>query len=215
MPWSVARWVDAGLEWAHQLSARVRSIVPIAACMQATAQQIAWGAIGRPSRSVRPAMAGVAITTTRSTAMDRRKDSPSPPDRPGPRSAATTCSPIGSVASETIERRRRHVGLWQQFEVERYLEYTANGWASLRCKQIPRGRTRRGSARHRAYAARWRRRWRESRSVAGDRDLSDSCTVVSATNTPRAAHRSRDAELRTSRSLHRTVTTAFWTTSNR
>ena len=52
----VARWhaVVGGsmggmqvLEWAIMYPHRVRSIVPIATCMQATAQQIAWGAIGR------------------------------------------------------------------------------------------------------------------------------------------------------------------------
>src|SRR3954451_11587848 len=35
------------LEWAITFPDRVRSIVPIATCAQATAQQIAWGAIGR------------------------------------------------------------------------------------------------------------------------------------------------------------------------
>ncbi len=35
------------LEWAITFPHRVRSIVPIATCAQATAQQIAWGAIGR------------------------------------------------------------------------------------------------------------------------------------------------------------------------
>jgi homoserine O-acetyltransferase len=35
------------LEWAVMYPHRVRSLVPIATCMQATAQQIAWGAIGR------------------------------------------------------------------------------------------------------------------------------------------------------------------------
>ena len=35
------------LEWSIMFPDRVRSIVPIATCAQATAQQIAWGAIGR------------------------------------------------------------------------------------------------------------------------------------------------------------------------
>jgi homoserine O-acetyltransferase len=35
------------LEWAVMFPDRVRSIAPIAACLQSTAQQIAWGAIGR------------------------------------------------------------------------------------------------------------------------------------------------------------------------
>ena len=37
---------------------RVRSIVPIATCMQATAQQIAWGAIGRRAIRLDPAWRG-------------------------------------------------------------------------------------------------------------------------------------------------------------
>src|SRR5690606_34755484 len=35
------------LEWAVTFPRRVRSIVPIATCVHSTAQQIAWGAIGR------------------------------------------------------------------------------------------------------------------------------------------------------------------------
>jgi homoserine O-acetyltransferase len=35
------------LEWAVTFPDRVKTIVPIATCVQATAQQIAWGAIGR------------------------------------------------------------------------------------------------------------------------------------------------------------------------
>ena len=35
------------LEWAITFPHRVRTLVPIATCLQATAQQIAWGAIGR------------------------------------------------------------------------------------------------------------------------------------------------------------------------
>ena len=52
----IARWASViggsmggmqVLEWAIMYSRRVRSIVPIACCMQASAQQIAWGVIGR------------------------------------------------------------------------------------------------------------------------------------------------------------------------
>ena len=39
------------LEWGITFPHRVRTLVPIATCLQATAQQIAWGAIGR--RSIR------------------------------------------------------------------------------------------------------------------------------------------------------------------
>ena len=46
------------LEWAITYPQRVRSIVPIATCMQATAQQIAWGAIGRRAIRLDPKWRG-------------------------------------------------------------------------------------------------------------------------------------------------------------
>ena len=46
------------LEWAIMYPQRVRSIVPIATCMQATAQQIAWGAIGRRAIALDPRWRG-------------------------------------------------------------------------------------------------------------------------------------------------------------
>ena len=46
------------LEWAIMYPHRVRSIMPIATCMQATAQQIAWGAIGRRAIALDPKWRG-------------------------------------------------------------------------------------------------------------------------------------------------------------
>jgi homoserine O-acetyltransferase len=46
------------LEWAITFPHRVRSIVPIATCAQATAQQIAWGAIGRRAIRLDPKWRG-------------------------------------------------------------------------------------------------------------------------------------------------------------
>ena len=46
------------LEWAIMYPHRVRSIIPIATCMQATAQQIAWGAIGRRAIALDPRWRG-------------------------------------------------------------------------------------------------------------------------------------------------------------
>jgi homoserine O-acetyltransferase len=46
------------LEWAITFPHRVRSIVPIATCAQATAQQIAWGAIGRSAVRLDPKWRG-------------------------------------------------------------------------------------------------------------------------------------------------------------
>jgi homoserine O-acetyltransferase len=46
------------LEWAITFPDRVRTIVPIATCAQATAQQIAWGAIGRRAIALDPKWRG-------------------------------------------------------------------------------------------------------------------------------------------------------------
>ena len=46
------------LEWAIMYPHRVRSMIPIATCMQATAQQIAWGAIGRRAIALDPRWRG-------------------------------------------------------------------------------------------------------------------------------------------------------------
>ena len=46
------------LEWAVMYPRRVRSLVAIATCMQATAQQIAWGAIGRRAIRLDPTWRG-------------------------------------------------------------------------------------------------------------------------------------------------------------
>jgi len=46
------------LEWGITYPDRVRSLVPIATCAQATAQQIAWGAIGRRSFRLDPRWRG-------------------------------------------------------------------------------------------------------------------------------------------------------------
>jgi homoserine O-acetyltransferase/O-succinyltransferase len=52
------------LEWGITYPQRVRSLVPIATCAHATAQQIAWGAIGRRAVSVSTRAGGAATTTT-------------------------------------------------------------------------------------------------------------------------------------------------------
>ncbi len=46
------------LEWAITFPHRVRTLVPIATCLQATAQQIAWGAIGRRAIRLDPKWQG-------------------------------------------------------------------------------------------------------------------------------------------------------------
>lgn len=111
------------LEWAITYPDRVRSIVPIAACMQATAQQIAWGAIGR--RAIR---------------LDPRWRSgdyydAEPGDGPWEglsvaRQVAQVTFRSDNVFTDRFGRdlaEREEFGdtfdLWQRFEVERYLDY--------------------------------------------------------------------------------------------
>jgi homoserine O-acetyltransferase/O-succinyltransferase len=111
------------LEWAITYPRRVRSIVPIAACMQATAQQIAWGAIGRRAIRLDPRWRGGDYYDAE------------PGD--GPAEGLAIARQIAQVTfrSDNVftDRFGRELtdravvgdtfGLWQQFEVERYLEY--------------------------------------------------------------------------------------------
>jgi homoserine O-acetyltransferase len=111
------------LEWAITYPRRVRSIAPIAACMQATAQQIAWGAIGRRAIRLDPRWRGGDYYDAR------------PGD--GPAEGLAIARQIAQVTfrSDNVftDRFGRDLadrpafgdtfGLWQQFEVERYLEY--------------------------------------------------------------------------------------------
>ncbi len=111
------------LEWAIMFPHRVRSIVPIATCAQATAQQIAWGAIGRRAIRLDPLWRGGDYYDA-ATATVRGRACRSPAWSPRSRSAATTCSPIGSAArSPMVQRCATALELWQRFEVERYLDY--------------------------------------------------------------------------------------------
>jgi homoserine O-acetyltransferase len=109
------------LEWAIMFPERVRSVVPIASCMQSSAQQIAWGVIGR--RSIR---------------LDQRWRGgdyydAEPGDGPGEglaiaRQVAQVTFRSDNVFTERFGRNVRGgdgdgFGLWQEFEVERYLQY--------------------------------------------------------------------------------------------
>jgi len=111
------------LEWAITFPHRVGSIVPIATCAQATAQQIAWGAIGR--RAVR-------LDTKW-----RGGDYYDAPDGDGPWEGLSIARMVAQVTfrsdnaftdrfgRELADRATLGDGtdLWQRFEVERYLEY--------------------------------------------------------------------------------------------
>ncbi len=111
------------LEWAIMFPQRVASIVPIATCAQATAQQIAWGAIGRRAIRVAPQWFG--------------GDYYDAPDGSGPWEGLAIARMVAQVTfrSDNVftDRFGREVadsatagapvGLWQRFEVERYLDY--------------------------------------------------------------------------------------------
>jgi len=111
------------LEWATTFPRRVRSIVPIAACMQASAQQIAWGVIGRRAIRLDPRWRGGDYYDAE------------PGD--GPVEGLSIARQVAQVTFRSdnafTERFGRNLtnraqvgdtfGLWQEFEVERYLHY--------------------------------------------------------------------------------------------
>jgi homoserine O-acetyltransferase len=111
------------LEWALTFPQRVRSIVPIATCAQATAQQIAWGAIGRRAIRLDPRWRG--------------GDYYDAPAGEGPSEGLAVARMIAQVTfrSDNVftdkfgrdladgNELSDSLGLWQRFEVERYLEY--------------------------------------------------------------------------------------------
>lgn len=111
------------LEWAITYPSRVRSIVPIASCMQASAQQIAWGVIGRQSIRLDPRWRGGDYYDAE------------PGD--GPAEGLAVARQVAQVTFRSdnafTQRFGRDLtdqaqvgdtfGLWQEFEVERYLQY--------------------------------------------------------------------------------------------
>ena len=128
----VARWMSViggsmggmqALEWAVMYPRRVRSVVPIATCMQATAQQIAWGGIGRQAIRLDPKWRGGDYYEAE------------PGDGPGvglsiARQIAQVTFRSDNVLTDRFGRDfsgRPEVGdilgMWQQYEVERYLEH--------------------------------------------------------------------------------------------
>ena len=111
------------LEWAITYPERVRGIVPIATCMQSTAQQIAWGSIGRRAIKIDPRWRGGDYYDAE------------PGDGPGEglsvaRMVAQVTFRSDNVFTERFGRAIAHRGeraevasMWQQFEVEQYLEH--------------------------------------------------------------------------------------------
>lgn len=111
------------LEWAIIYPTLVRSIIPIASCMQASAQQIAWQVIGRRAIRLDPRWRGGDYYDAQ------------PGD--GPAAGLATARQVAQVTFRSdnafTERFGRSLtdrakvgdtfGLWQEFEVERYLQY--------------------------------------------------------------------------------------------
>ena len=106
------------LEWGVTYPAGVRSLLPIAACAEATAQQIALGSVGRRAIRLDPKWRGGDYYDA------------APGDGPHEglavagswrsRSAPTTSSPIDSAKIADLQDG---FSMWQRFEVERYLHY--------------------------------------------------------------------------------------------
>lgn len=110
------------LEWASIFPHRVASIVPIATCAQSTAQQIAWGAIGRRAIRLDPNYRGG----------DYYDAAPGE----GPWQGLATARQIAQVTFRSdnaftekfgreLADKDRPLGhdLWQRFGVESYLDY--------------------------------------------------------------------------------------------
>ncbi len=113
------------LEWAVMYPRRVASVIPIATCMQATAQQIAWGAIGRRAIRLDPRWRGGNYYDAE------------PGDGPSEGLAIARMVAQVTFRSDNVFTARfgrelagRHDGteleMWQQFEVERYLGHHGN-----------------------------------------------------------------------------------------
>jgi len=126
----VARWAAViggsmggmqALEWAVMYPERVRSIIPIATCLAATAQQIGWWSTGRRIIRLDPRWRGGDYYDA------------APGD--GPSEGLALARQVSQITFRTddvfTDRFGREVvepinggfELWQRFEVERYLEY--------------------------------------------------------------------------------------------
>ena len=109
------------LEWGATYPDRVRSLVPIATCAQSSAQQIAWGGIGRRAIRLDPAWRGG----------DYYDAAPGEGPFQGlalARMVAQVTFRSDNVFTDRFGRdlaEADHDGfdLWQRYEVERYLDY--------------------------------------------------------------------------------------------
>ncbi|MEY2627224.1 MAG: homoserine O-acetyltransferase, partial [Actinomycetota bacterium] len=111
------------LEWAVMFPDRVRSVIPIATCAQASAQQIAWGAIGRRAIRLDPRWCGGDYYEA------------APGDGPWEglaiaRMIAQVTFRSDNVFTEKFGREladgnaeKSGIDMWDRFEVERYLDH--------------------------------------------------------------------------------------------
>src|SRR5690606_30025052 len=112
------------LELAVMFPDRIRSIVPIATCAAATAQQIAWWSTGRRVIALDPKW--------------RHGNYYDAPNGEGPHAGLALARSVSQITFRTddvfTDRFGRDVvepvdgafSMWQRFEVERYLEYHGN-----------------------------------------------------------------------------------------
>jgi len=126
----VERWLTAVggsmggmmvLEWAIMFPHRVRSVVPVATCVAASAQQIGWWSTGRRVLQLDPKFRG--------------GDYYDAPPGDGPHEGLALARMISQITfrsddvftdrfgREVVEPLNGGFSLWQRFEVERYLEY--------------------------------------------------------------------------------------------
>jgi len=109
------------LEWAIMFPHRVRSVVAIATCVAATAQQIGWWSSGRRVIQLDPKFRG--------------GDYYDAPPGEGPHEGLALARMVSQITfrsddvftdrfgREVVEPLNGAFSLWQRFEVERYLEY--------------------------------------------------------------------------------------------
>jgi homoserine O-acetyltransferase len=112
------------LEWAITYPDRVAAIIPIATCMQATAQQIAWGTIGRRAIRLDPRWRGgdyydaaPGDGPTEGLAVARQIAQVTF------RSDNVFTERFGRTPTATHDGTDHRFELWNEFEVERYLRY--------------------------------------------------------------------------------------------
>lgn len=109
------------LEWAITFPDRVGSLVPIATCLQSTAQQIAWGAIGRRAIRMDPNWHG-GDYYSRDTGPTEGLAIARMIAQVTFRSDNAFTDKFGRSMAKTI-KDDRGLSLWDRFEVERYLDY--------------------------------------------------------------------------------------------